>query len=111
MNAEDGSVAAAGRISSDEIKGILPPLSTRFLYIMDTPIPEAEAYIPAITEKSSIKLGKWTLQLGEQIIHETQLDDWRNIPELADSCGESVYTTCFSLDKTATRYCLDLGEV
>ena len=111
FNAEDGSVAATGRTSSGEIKGVLPPLSTRFLLVTDTPISNAQADLPVITGESSIELGKWTLQRGEQVIHDTQLGDWRNIPQLADSCGESVYTTRFSLEKTATRYFLDLGEV
>ena len=111
LDAEDGSVTAADRTSSGEIKGILPPLSTRFLYVTDTPIPEAQTATPTATPKSSIKLREWTLQLGEQVINDAQLEDWRNIPQLADSCGESVYTTRFSLEKTATRYVLDLGEV
>ena len=111
LDAEDGSVTTAGRTSSGEIKGMLPPFSTRFLFITDTPIPEAQTAIPATTPKSSIELGKWTLQLGEQVLNDAQLEDWRNIPQLADSCGESVYTTRFSLEKTATRYVLDLGEV
>jgi hypothetical protein len=111
LNAEDGSVTTADRASSGEIKGMFPPLSTRFLYMTDTPIPEAQTAIPAATPKSSIELGKWTLQLGERVIHDAQLEDWRNIPQLADSCGESVYTTRFTLEKTATKYVLDLGEV
>ena len=41
LNAEDGSVTTADRTSSGEIKGMLPPLSTRFLFITDTPIREA----------------------------------------------------------------------
>ena len=111
LNAEDGSVTTVVMASSGEIKGLLPPLSTRFLYITDSPLPEAEAAIPTVTEESSIELGKWTLQLGEQIIHDVQLEDWRNISELADSCCVAVYTTRFSPEKTATRYVLDLGEV
>jgi Beta-galactosidase/beta-glucuronidase len=59
----------------------------------------------------TIKLGQWTFQLGEQVINDAQLEDWRNIPQLADSCGESVYATRFSLEKTATKYVLDLGDV
>ena len=90
---------------------MLPPLSTRFLFITSDPIPEAQTAIPAVSQKSSIELRKWTLQLGEKVINDVQLEDWRNIPQLADSCGESVYTTRFSLEKTATRYVLDLGEV
>ena len=114
LNAEDGSVTAADRSSSGEIKGMLPPLSTRFLFITDTPIQEAGD--PQLTPSptaglKSIELGKWTLQLGEQVINDAQPEDWRNIPQLADSCGESVYTTRFSLEKTATKYVLDLGEV
>jgi hypothetical protein len=111
LDAEDGSVTTADRTSSGEIKGMLPPLSTRFLYITNTPIPEAQTAIPAATPKSSIELGKWTLQLGEQVINDAQLEDWRNNPQLADSCGESVYTTRFSLKKTAKKYVIDLGEV
>ena len=111
LNAEDGSVTTVVMASSGEIKGLLPPLSTRFLYITDSPLPEAEAAIPTVTEESSIELGKWTLQLGEQLIHDVQLEDWRNISELADSCCVAVYTTRFSPEKTATRYVLDLGEV
>ena len=111
LNAEDGSVSTADRTSSGTIKGMLPPLSTRFLFITNSPVPEAQTAIPAATLKSSIELGKWTLQLGEQVINDAQLEDWRNIPQLADSCGESVYTTRFSLEKTATKYVLDLGEV
>ena len=111
LNAEDGSVTTVDRTSSGVIKGTLPPLSTRFLYLTDTPIPEAQTPTPAAAPKSSIELEKWTLQLGERVVRDTRLDDWRNIPELADSCGESVYTTRFSLEKTATRYCLDLGDV
>ena len=111
LNAEDGSVSTADRTSSGTIKGMLPPLSTRFLFITNSPVPEAQTAIPAATLKSSIELGKWTLQLGEQVINDAQLEDWRNIPQLADSCGESVYTTRFSLEKTAKKYVLDLGEV
>ena len=111
LDAEDGSVTTTDRTSSGEIKGMLPPLSTRFLYITDTPIPEAQTVIPAATLKSSIELGKWTLQLGERVFNDAQLRDWRNIPELADSCGEPIYTTRFTLEKTAKRYYLDLGEV
>ena len=111
LDAEDGSVTTADRTSSGEIKGMLPPLSTRFLFITNTPIPEAQTAIPAATPKSSIELGKWTLQLGEQVINDAQLEDWRNIPQLADSCGIAVYTTRFSLEKNATKYVLDLGEV
>ncbi|MBP3779698.1 MAG: hypothetical protein J6I38_11165 [Prevotella sp.] len=90
---------------------MLPPLSTRFLFITSTPIPEALTAIPAATPKSPIELGKWTLQLREQVINDAQLEDWRNMPQLADSCGVAVYTTRFSLEKTATKYVLDLGEV
>jgi hypothetical protein len=104
-------VTPAGRTSSGEIKGMLPPLSTRFLYITNTPIPEAQTAIPAATPKSSIELGKWTLQLGEQVINDAQLEDWRNNPQLADSCGVAVYTTRFSLEKTAKKYVINLGEV
>ena len=113
LNAEDGSVTTADRTSFGEIKGMLPPLSTRFLFITDTPIREAGPPLstPFPTGGKSIELGQWTLQLGEQVIHDAQLEDWRTIPQLADSCGESVYTTRFSLEKTATKYVLDLGEV
>jgi len=111
LDAEDGSVTTADRTSSGEIKGMLPPLSTRFLFITSTPIPEAQTAIPAATPKSPIELGKWTLQLREQVINDAQLEDWRNMPQLADSCGVAVYTTRFSLEKTATKYVLDLGEV
>ena len=113
LNAEDGSVTTADRTSSGEIKGMLPPLSTRFLFITDTPIREAGNPLstPFPTGGKSIELGQWTLQLGEQIINDAPLDDWRNIPQLADSCGESIYTTRFSLEKTATKYVLDLGDV
>lgn len=106
-------MTTADRTSSGEIKGMLLPLSTRFLLITDTPIPEAgnPLSIPFHTGGKSIKLGKWTLQLGEQVIHDAPLEDWRNIPQLADSCGESIYTTRFSLEKTTSRYLLDLGEV
>ena len=113
LNAEDGSVTTADRTSSGEIKDMLPPLSTRFLYITNTPIQEVGNPLstPFPTGGKSIELGQWTLQLGEQVIHDAQLEDWRTIPQLADSCGESVYTTRFSLEKTATKYVLDLGEV
>lgn len=114
LNAEDGSVTTADRTSSGEIKGMLPPLSTRFLYITDTPIQEVgetQLTLSPAEGSKSIELGQWTLQLGEQVIHDAQLEDWRTIPQLADSCGESVYTTRFSLEKTATKYVLDLGEV
>ena len=114
LNAEDGSVTTADRTSAGEIKGVLPPLSTRFLYITNTPIQEVgeTRLTPSpIGDFKSIELGQWTLQLGEQVINDAQLEDWRNIPQLADSCGESIYTTRFSLEKTATKYVLDLGDV
>ncbi len=111
LNAEDGSVTTADRTSSGEIKGVLPPLSTLFLYLTDTPTREAQAAIPAATRISSIELEEWTLQLRGKVFNNVRLGDWRNIPQLADSCGESVYTSLFKLEKTATRYFLDLGEV
>ena len=114
FDAEDGSVTTVDRTSSGEIKGMLPPLSTRFLYITNSPIQEARAPqpTPSTTKDSkTIEWGQWALQLGEQVIRDAQLADWRNIPQLADSCGESVYTTRFSLEKTATKYVLDLGDV
>ncbi|MBQ5407429.1 MAG: hypothetical protein IIU12_03170, partial [Prevotella sp.] len=114
LNAEDGSVTTADRTSAGEIKGMLPPLSTRFLYITNTPIQEVgetQLTPSSIRDLKSIELGQWTLRLGEQVINDAKLEDWRNVPQLADSCGESVYTTRFSLEKTATRYLLDLGEV
>ena len=110
LNAEDGSVTTVDRSSSGEIKGMLPPLSTRFLFITDTPIPAERAPQPAGNLKP-VRLGPWTLQLGEQVIRDAQLDDWRNIPQLADSYGVAVYTTRFSLENSATKYVLDLGEV
>ena len=113
LNAEDGRVTTADRTSSGEIKGMLPPLSTRFLFITDTPIPEVGNPQPTLfpTGGKSIELGQWTLQLGKQVIHDAPLEDWRNIPQLADSCGESIYTTRFSQEKTTSRFILDLGEV
>ena len=113
LNAEDGSVTTADRTSSGEIKGMLPPLSTRFLFITDTPIREAGNPLstPFPTGGKSIELGQWTLQLGEQVINDAKLEDWRNVPQLADSFGVAVYTTRFSLEKTATKYVLDLGDV
>ena len=93
---------------------MLPPLSTRFLYITNTPIQEVretQLTPSSIRDLKSIKLGQWTIQLGKQVINDAKLEDWRNVPQLADSCGEAVYTTRFSLEKTVTKYVLDLGDV
>ena len=114
LNAEDGSVTTADRTSSGEIKGMLPPLSTRFLYITDTPIQEVgetQLTLSPAEGSKSIELGQWKLQLGEQVINDAKQEDWRNVPQLADSFGVAVYTTRFSLEKTATKYVLDLGDV
>lgn len=111
LNAEDGSVTEAARDASGHVLGYLPGLSARFLYLTDGKVSGAAPAAAPPERKAVITLEKWNLNAGETALEGVSLQDWRDIPALADCAGEAVYRTTFTLDAPGKDYVLDLGRV
>ena len=101
LDAEDGSIAEVVRNDAGEMEGLLPPLSTRFLYASDEPLANA---IPAREEHASEVV-------ATPVFQGLQPGDWRDVPALQDSAAPAVYKASFTLEKVYGNCILDLGDV
>lgn len=112
MNAEDGSIMTAERDKDGCIRETLEPLSTRFLYLGNTPL-EGVSTKPVGTNTVLTTLPKWNLKAGDVNLTDTALEDWRNLPELSNCAEDAIYSTTFRLSEITAgkHYTLDLGEV
>ena len=101
LDAEDGSIAEVVRNDAGEVEGLLPPLSTRFLYASDEPLADSAT---ARKEHAS----EWA---ATPVFQGLQPGDWRNVPALQDSASATVYKASFTLEKADGNCILDLGDV
>ena len=112
MNAEDGSIVHADKDKDGCIREMLSPLSTRFLYLSNTPL-DGVSKKPAGSQTLLTALPTWNLRAGNVILEGTELEDWREMKSLEDCAEDALYTTSFTLAEKipGKRYCLDLGRV